>query len=142
MLKVVLDTNVLVSALLKPASTPELVVSLILQKQVIFCVSGPIFTEYEEVLRREKFKSLDLEKVESFLSRLKDKAWWVAPRIHLNIIETDQEDNRFLECAQEAKADFLITGNTKHFPFRKFRKTMIVSPAEFMAMIAKKLPIF
>jgi len=45
--KVVLDTNVLVSALLKPDSTPELVVSLVLGKRVRLCLSDPIFTEYE-----------------------------------------------------------------------------------------------
>lgn len=63
MFKVVLDTNVLVSALLKPDSTPELVVSLILGKRVRLCVSEPIFIEYEEVLGRKKFKKLDPDKV-------------------------------------------------------------------------------
>jgi uncharacterized protein len=141
MLKVVLDTNVLVSALLKPDSTPELVLSLILEKQVVLCVSEPIAAEYEEVLRRPKFRGLDRNKVASFLARLKAQARCFAPQSHLDIIETDPEDNKFLECAQEAKADFLITGNTKHFPFQKFHKTRTVSPAEFLAVVAKKLPL-
>ncbi len=62
MLRVVLDTNVLVSALLKPDSLPELVVSLILGKRVRLCLSHPIFTEYQEVLGRKKFQKLDPEK--------------------------------------------------------------------------------
>jgi uncharacterized protein len=141
MLRVVLDTNVLVSALLKPHSTPELVIPLILEKQVILYLSEAIAVEYDEVLMLPKFRSLDPNKVESFLHRLKAEAWLVSPKIHLDIVETDLGDNKFLECAEEAKADFLITGNTQHFPFKKFQKTRIVSPAEFLAVITKKLPM-
>ena len=61
------------------------------------------------------------------------------PKTHLDIIVFDPEDNRFLECAGEAKADFLITGNTKHFPSEKFQKTRIVSPAEFLIALVKNL---
>jgi len=139
MLKAVLDTNVLVSALLKPDSTPELVISLILGKRVRLCLSDPIFTEYQEVLGRKKFQKLDPEKVKRLLVRLKDLARWVTPKVHLEIIELDPDDNKFLECAGEARANFLITGNKKHFPFEEFKKTRIVSPAEFLEALAAKL---
>ena len=59
MLRVVIDTNVLVSALLKPDSVPELILSFILEGEIVLCLSEPIATEYEEVLKREKFKKLD-----------------------------------------------------------------------------------
>ena len=136
MLKVVLDTNVLVSALLKPDSVPELVISLILENQLLLCLSESIATEYEEVLEREKFKKLNRKKVKALISRLKSEAHWVNPVVRLNVAH-DPEDNKFLECAQEAGADFLITGNTKHFPPKRFQKTLIVSPAEFLSLIAK-----
>ena len=138
MLKVVLDTNVLVSALIKSDSTPELVVSLIREDLALLCLSEPIFIEYEEVLNRPKFRGLDREKVEAFLTRLKTRACWVEPRIVLEIIESDPGDNRFPECALEARADFLVTGNTKHFPFKKFKKTRIVTPADFLAVFAAR----
>jgi uncharacterized protein len=141
MLKVVLDTNIVVSALLKPDSLPEFVISLILEKKMTLCLSEPIFTEYQEVLARKKFISLNPKRVAQFLTRLKSQAKWFIPKISVDIIETDPEDNKFLECAQEAKADFLITGNTKHFPFPKFARTRIVSPSEFLAAVAKKLSI-
>jgi uncharacterized protein len=139
MIKVVLDTNVLVSALLKPDSVPELVVSLVLQNQVLLILTESIATEYEEVLQREKFKKLNRKKVKVFLSRLKSLAQWVEPKISLNVTQHDPDDNKFLECAQEARADFLITGNTKHFPPRRFKKTLIVSPVEFLSVVAKAL---
>ncbi|MBI5607038.1 MAG: PIN domain-containing protein [Deltaproteobacteria bacterium] len=50
---------------------------------------------------------------------------------------TDPDDNAFLECALESKADFLITGNIHHFPEKKFRNTSIVPPAEFVSHAAK-----
>ena len=77
MLKVVIDTNVLVSALLKPDSVPELILSLILEGEMVLCLSEPIATEYEEVLKREKFKKLDPKKVKALLSRLQSQARWV-----------------------------------------------------------------
>lgn len=131
MLRVVVDTNVLVSALLKPDSLPELILSLIMEGEIILCVSEPIFTEYEAVLAREKFKKLDQRKVKAFLSRLKSQALWASPKIRLQVAKGDPEDNKFLECAEEAKADFFITGNIKHFPLGKFKGTIILRPAEF-----------
>jgi predicted nucleic acid-binding protein len=54
----------------------------------------------------------------------------VNPGHHLNI-SVDEEDNRFLECAQTARAHFLVTGNRKHFPNR-IDETRIVAPREFL----------
>jgi putative PIN family toxin of toxin-antitoxin system len=135
MLKVVIDTNVLVSALLKPDSVPELILSLILEGEMVLCLSEPIATEYEEVLAREKFKKLDRQKVKALLSRLKSQARWVSPTVRLQAAKRDPEDNKFLECAEEA--DFFITGNIKHFPPGKFKGTIILRPAEFLFVIAK-----
>jgi uncharacterized protein len=47
----------------------------------------------------------------------------------------DEPDNRILECAEEAKAHYLVTGNKRHFPFPEFKGTKIVSPAEFAALL-------
>ncbi|MGO9554452.1 MAG: putative toxin-antitoxin system toxin component, PIN family [Syntrophobacteraceae bacterium] len=139
MLRVIIDTNVLVSALLKPDSVPELVLSLILEKEMVLCLTKPIADEYAEVLRREKFIRLDHDKVKALLSRLKSQAEWVEPKIRLNVTKADPEDNKFLECAEEAGADFLITGNIKHFPPGKFKRTLIVDPAEFLSVLAQTL---
>jgi uncharacterized protein len=137
MFRVVLDTNVLVSALLKPDSIPELILSLILEGEMFLCLSDPIATEYEEVLQREKFNKLNHKKVKALLTRLKSKAHWVEPKIRLDITKADPEDNKFLECAEEAGADFLITGNIKHFPPGKFKGTIILNPAGFLSVMAK-----
>ena len=139
MLRVVIDTNVLVSALLKPDSVPGLIFSLVLEGELILCLSEPIATEYEEVLQREKFKKLNQKKVKALLSRLKSQAEWAEPKVHLNITKADPEDNKFLEWAEEAGADFLVTGNTKHFPPGKYKGTIILTPVGFLSVMAKML---
>jgi putative PIN family toxin of toxin-antitoxin system len=141
MLKVVIDTNVLVSALLKPDSVPELILSLILEGEILLCLTDPIATEYEEVLKREKFRKLDHKKVKTLLSRLRSQAQWVIPKIHLRVTTADPEDNKFLECAKEAEANFLITGNIKHFPIGKFEEIIILNPSQFLTVMAEMLDL-
>ena len=138
MLKLVVDTNLFVSALLKPQSNPTLIISLILRGDCSLCLTNDIMTEYAEVLAREKFKRLDRTKGNELLSKLKQLALWIAPKVSLHEVIQDPADNAFLECAVEAKADFLITGNIQHFPFKKYRQTLILTPAEFMAHIIKR----
>ena len=139
MSKVIIDTNILISGLLKPKSDPSLILSLIEQKIITLCLSEAIFMEYEEVLARDKFKHLDHEKVQEFLLQLKKNAQWVMPRTPVDVIKNDKADNMFLECALESKADFLITGNIKHFTLKKFHDTRIIVPKDFINIIAKLL---
>jgi len=135
MVKLVVDTNLVVSALLKPQSNPALVISLILRGDCSLCLTQDIMTEYAEVLAREKFQRLDRPKVNELLSKLKKLALWIEPKVSLHEVVQDPADNTLLECALEAKADFFTTGNIHHFPFKKYRQTLIVTPAEFMAHI-------
>ena len=138
MVKLVVDTNLVVSALLKPQSNPALVISLILRGDCSLCLTQDIMTEYAEVLAREKFQRLDRPKVNELLSKLKKLALWIEPKVSLHEVVQDPADNTLLECALEAKADFFITGNIHHFPFKKYRQTLIVTAAEFMSHIIER----
>ena len=139
MLKIVVDTNVVVSAFLKPYSNPALILALIAQQEVNLCLSKNILTEYQGVFAYRKFKHLNQDKVKIFLSQIERDALWIEPQLAVNILKDDPEDNKFLECALAAKADFLITGNTKHFPLHSFYHTRIVTPAEFLRYYSKGL---
>ena len=114
MSRVVLDTNIIVSALLQPLGPPAQVLILSLNGVVQLCISGNIYAEYEEVVRRAKFRHSE-QTIASTLDALRDKATWVKP-IESVTACSDPDDNMFLECAQAAKADYLVTGNLKHFP--------------------------
>jgi len=135
--RVVYDTNVLVSAALKPGSTPAVLVALALAERVRLCVSQSILAEYREVLYRPKF-GFEAPSIDALLEDLTRTALLVHPAMRLNVAP-DEADNRFLECALEAGAAFLVTGNLRHFPVATFEDIRILEPARFAHVLAERL---
>ncbi len=130
MLKAVYDTNIIVSAVLHKDRLPASLLSLALEDKVRLFVSKELLKEYEGILKRPKFK-LDEKEIEDLMKLIKRKSIKVKPTKRLTIIKKDPPDNRILECALEAEADFIVTGNKKHFPFDKFHEIKVVNPQEF-----------
>jgi uncharacterized protein len=137
MIKVVIDTNIIVSAFLKRHSIPEIIFSLAKQQTFHTCLTQDVFNEYTTVLRRPKFRILRYTDVVKELSVLKKNALWVKPISIKGDLE-DKSDLKFLACAASAKADFLITGNAKDFP-QQFSTTAIVTPRAFYNEMFEKL---
>ena len=136
MLRVVFDTNIVVSAVLYEKSLPALLVSLGLEDKVRFFVSPALLNEYEAVLKRPRFK-LGQRQITQLMGKINRKASIVIPTKRLKVLKTDEPDNRILECAIKAKADFIITGNKRHFPFEEFKGSKIVTPREFINSISE-----
>ena len=132
MIRVVIDTNILVSALLQPEGLPAAVFMLARSGQVQLCVSEAIFEEYEEVIRRPRLKR-PLDVIHDALQSIRKLGHWVKPTIRVDEC-TDADDNIFLECAQAAEADYLVTGNQRHFPER-WKKTKVIGAREFIELI-------
>lgn len=130
----VYDTNVIVSAALYANSLPASLVSLAIAGQVRLFLSPPILAEYTDVLRRPKFQ-FSTRMVNALLRDLSRVATIVTPTARLSV-SPDDGDNRFLECAQASGAEYLVTGNKRHFPFPVFEGTAIVSPAEFAQVLS------
>lgn len=132
MQRIVLDTNVIVSALISEGIPFKIINELAFEKKVIICISGPIFEEYVEVLNRPKFSEFKdfRSKAEVFISKIEDIAIKFSPDIKLNII-SDEDDNKFLELSIFAKVDFLITGNTNDFTQKEYEGVKIVTPREY-----------
>ena len=135
-IRAVLDTNVVVSAALKPHSLPAAIVSAATAQLFTLCLSDAIRDEYQHVLTRGKFR-FPPDLVSRFLADLEATALRVAPTERLAITR-DPEDNKFLECAIEANASHLVTGNTRHFP-HEFRTIRVVTPREFFALLLERL---
>jgi putative PIN family toxin of toxin-antitoxin system len=129
MIRVVLDTNVVVSALLRSGGLPEAVLNLAIGGEIEPCVSEPILAEYEDVLRRARL-AIHPDKVAVALARIRAVASLVQPVTRVTAA-LDPDDNVFLECAEVAHADYLVTGNRRHFPDR-WKETWIVTPRQFM----------
>jgi len=127
MLKVVLDTNILVSALLT-SGPPAFIVDLIAGGKIIPIYSVFIMEEYYEVLSRKKFNFSPMQ-----VNRLMDDITRVGITVEgkpsAKNIKVDKDDKIFYDAAKEANA-FLITGNIKHFPKEDF----IVTPSQFLSL--------
>ena len=128
----VLDTNVLVSAMLKTGSVPGHVVAEALKGDIIPVLNGDILTEYEDVLNRPKFR-FDKRAVKILLDELKKRAVYS----DYGLIEDeipDPKDVIFYAVLMEKRKEddaYLVTGNIKHFPLR----TYIVTPRALLDII-------
>ena len=136
MIKVVLDTNIVVSANLSFAGLEALVLRLALSRSIQMYTSAAILTEYENVLRRPKFK-FPKQQLETVLQLIGQAGIRLAD-LPTVAASKDETDNRFLECAEAASAGFLITGNIKHFP-ATWKNTQIVTSKQLLDQIGASL---
>jgi uncharacterized protein len=115
---------------------PAFVVSLALSGRLRFYVSPPILDEYERVLRYPRL-NFQPDQVTAFMRRVRQASTMVHPTITVNKAK-DEPDNRFLECAETAAADYLVTGNLRHFPNR-WKTTEIVNPRQFLSRFLEQI---
>jgi putative PIN family toxin of toxin-antitoxin system len=123
-LRIVIDTNVLVSALWSESGIPAEILKQI-PENVLPCLNEAILEEYKEVLNRPKFNFSTIKK-ELLLEKLKEFSEIVVPE-KSRVAIIDESDRIFYDTAIAAKA-FLITGNLKHYP----TEPHIIAPKEFL----------
>jgi putative PIN family toxin of toxin-antitoxin system len=133
MIRVVIDTNIIVSALLQPLGPPAQVFLLAVSGSIQVCITGAVYAEYEEVIRRPRFHRDEIT-ISAARDTIREKGLWVKPTETVRAC-TDPDDDIFLECAQAARAAYLVTGNLKHFPVT-WRDTRIVTARHFLEIIA------
>ena len=134
-MRIVLDTNVLVSALLSPHGSPARILDLVLNHKVQLLVDDRIVDEYRDVLLRPKF-TFAPEDVASLLSSLETAAEKVTAEL-AQLTLTDPDDLPFAEVAIAAGADALVTGNPRHFLDSKLRQRVrVLTPAAFLGVVA------
>lgn len=137
-LRVVVDTNVLVSALHfdgRPAS----LLRLLRSGDFEWFISPFILDELERVLR-EKFRWEPTE-IQRSIGLLSSHTRLIDPPATLSVIREKDEDNRILDCAVQARAHFLISGDKRHIlPLGAVQGVRILSPAEFMSHLTRSAP--
>ena len=129
-MRIVLDTNVLVSALLSPFGPPAEILRLVTTGTVRLCHDARILGEYRQVLLRPAFPFRPLQ-VESLLDQIEADgepitAFALSDRL------PDPDDEAFLEVALAADARYLVTGTLRHFPPESRQGVRVVSPREFL----------
>jgi len=130
-MKIVLDTNVVVSGLLQAQGNPAQVLSLVLSGAIQICHDERILAEYTEVLARPRFK-FDPKRVRDVLKKIETDGLVVAASREAGLDLPDTDDEPFLEVALAASADFLVTGNLADYPPDKRRGCKVISPAAFV----------
>ena len=125
-MKVVIDTNVLVSAFLNAQSLPAQVFNLVLNGKLQVLYTNTIITEYSNVLYREKF-GFPPSLIEPVLDLIQHDGELVVTEPTIEAF-TDSEDRKFYETLISGEGQFLITGNLKHFP----EDSRILNPREFL----------
>lgn len=115
---------------------PGQIVKLAFSGVIQMYMTGSIYAEYEEVIRRPRLGRSD-EVVDGLLRAVREIGIWVrpnAPILHSAHACSDPDDNIFLECAQEAHADYVVTGNLKHFP-DSWGATRVITPRQLLDII-------
>ena len=129
-MRVVADTNVLISALLFGGVSDQVFLAG-LRDEIQLVTSDPLLKELERILKN-KFK-LDVQLVRAVIEEVRNVSEVVEVSSHIKVISHPEEDNRVLECAVDGKADLIVTGDTKHIlPLKEFLGIKILSPSEFV----------
>ena len=132
MQKIVIDTNVIISALIHRSYPNFIVNQLFIEQKIQLCISEDLMAEYYEVIARPKFSKFQdfFFRAEALLTEIAIKAVKYQPTQKLHLI-SDADDNMILELADVCEADFIITGNKNDFTFPNYKQTKIVSPREY-----------
>jgi putative PIN family toxin of toxin-antitoxin system len=125
MIRVVLDTNILISAILF-GGKPRRILELAFRGEIQVCISEPILEELKAVLLRPKF-GFSLEVVQTILTELIGLADFVYPSQKIEVVAEDPDDNRIMECALESRADFIVTGDSHLLNLKSFEDILIIT---------------
>jgi len=126
--KAVIDTNVLVSALLTPGRNAARILSMVRDKTLVPCYTAGIMEEYREVLSRDKFNLPEAE-VDVLLTGISRRGL-MADTVKSSFYMPDEDDRKFYDAAKTTGA-FLITGNPGHYP----QEPSVINPARFLEKI-------
>ena len=133
LIKVVLDTNVLVSAIAF-GGKPRQVLEAAIKGKIQLVLTEEIIEETRGVLEGKKFQ-YPREITDLIVQELEALAEIVKPKERLTVIKKDPEDNRVLECAQELKADYIVSGDEHLLGIKVFEKTKILTAKEFLDIL-------
>jgi len=135
-MKIVLDTNVLISGLLTPFGPSGEIVRMIFSGDLIVHIDARILSEYKDVLHRPKFK-FNRDLISILLDFLKQYGQFTSSSPLKNRLP-DPDDEPFLEVAIAGMVKSLVTGNKKHYPSSIIKGINIFSPSEFIEFYRKQ----
>jgi putative PIN family toxin of toxin-antitoxin system len=136
-IRVVIDTNVLVSGLLSPSGNEALIIQAVHQGLLRPCVSAAALAEYAEVLARPKF-AFAPDVIAALMAMLVSAGELFVPQGPVPVLP-DPDDAMFMRCAEAAQADYLVTGNKRHFPQAACGVVQVVSAGDLLERITLEI---
>ncbi len=139
MIKVVLDANLFVSAVLTSKGKPAKIFDLVRAGKIEMITSFPILEEVRMVLlypRLKKLHGFSQKEVEKELKKIAGFAKLTTGKLKIEAIKNDPSDDKYLECAMEGEAEFIVSGDHHLKDLKLFQGVRIVSPAEFVRIFA------
>lgn len=133
MLKFVLDTNVLVSALISTGGNPALLLDKAGESYILF-ISKDMLTEFEAVISRDKFRFAD-EEINTIIEAIVSFSEIVNPEIKLDVIKSDPDDNKILECAVASGAYYIVSGDRHLLDLKEYGEIKIITPKEALELL-------
>lgn len=138
MIKAVLDTNTLVSAVINiPFSVSQEIYQNFVNKRFVLVISSVIFSEIEDVLHRDevrKFHKRSNADLQEILGELKNLSYIVPGEIKVEAVR-DSSDNKIISAAAEGKADYIVSRDKDLLDLKQYQGIEIVSPEEFMKIL-------
>lgn len=141
MLKVVLDANIFVSALINPHGKPAQILNYVFENKIRLFTSSSIIEELERVLsysRLMKRHGLEKEELKEFISALLSIMSLVEERKTIEVIMDDPSDNKYLSCALNAKVDFIVSGNVHLLNLKEYEGIRITTPAQLLEIMERE----
>lgn len=138
MIRAVIDTNVVVSGLIRPTGNEALVLLAAGQGLVRPCLTAAILAEYRAVLARPRFGFAPAE-VARVIDMLCGRADLVEAGLGAGGVLPDADDEAFVACAIAAGAAFIVTGNRRHFPEPRYGTAQVVNAGQLLAHIAQSV---
>jgi len=141
MIRVVLDANVFVRAVLSPGGFPADILRAWRDERFHLVMSPAILEEIDRVLpypkihRRHRWQA---ERLRLFIEDLAHLAILTPGELQLNVIAEDPSDNRYLECAIEGDADYLVSGDQHLLRLGAYRKIAILAPRAFLDILEQR----
>ena len=135
---IVIDINVVISALLSPKGSPARIIELWEEEAFDLATSPQLLDELARALEYDQVKKYfkqPQEKISTLLKRINSVGIVVDPQIELAVIEVDPDDNHVLACAEMAQATYIVSGDEHLLSLKKHQEIFILSPAEFLTLM-------
>jgi putative PIN family toxin of toxin-antitoxin system len=133
MIRVVIDTSVLVSAVISPAGPNAELFDFIVTRQLRPYLTDAVLEEYERVFQYDRLQHLDKRRIARLRTMLERVGVKVKPSGRLKV-SGHEDDNRIYECAAAAKADYIVTENTRHFK-KPYKFTKVITPRRLLSLL-------